>query len=53
MSMTVSQLIARLEEFNPDNAVFVTICPIDGEAQEIKDVFASNLGVMIEVTEEE
>lgn len=53
MRLTVAQLMDRLTEFNPDSEVHVTVCPLDGDAMQINDVYADCMGVMIEIQDNE
>ena len=50
---TVSDLQHELSCFSGGTPVFVTVCPINGEAQEIKDIYVDGVGVMIEVNAKE
>lgn len=53
MRFTVAQLMEQLSEFNSDSEVHVTVCPLDGDAMQIKDVYADCMGVMIEIQDNE
>lgn len=53
MSKTVGELIDDLSCFNRGTPVNVTVCPIDGELQNLVDVFSSSEGVIIEVEDRE
>lgn len=53
MTKSVGEVIDDLSCFNRGTPVHVTVCPIDGENQEITDVYADGTGVVIQIIDNE